>query len=1066
MMKAVLCMLILVVSTISTVAAKDVERQKPQIKSLPNRSAPLPPDLGGTAFAFPRSSVVADTFVLHAANFDAGGGPNAMGYTTVDITEQIAAFFHVADSLELNGGENGGLAPLSGYQSMWCGQAPTSAVPFCGYATLPGYGDNWDQIFITDPLAGDSASISYKVFFDSEPGYDGTVLEFTFDDGDTWNRVAVTDSFSSRTSVYDGYALPPYMTETFAFGEPGATDVRIRFRFASDGAWSDEDGMWPTDGAIIFDDITVQTWNGGVPSVSNTEDFEAAPPSPSTNIVGIWTGRGAVSYGDFAALYPGVSVAQGDPCLFVGTFLWGFFDDPINTPYLCHTPNPLPGQGAMPFGIEGEGSSFGGGYYNSTGGLYMSNEIWSPVFANTGEGDEYLLKFKVYRDLPLDNLQFFVWHVRTWKDGCPGWWKDSNFVFYGGGRDWLSNTTSIGAHIDSDADHIQIALGAVDMCGVWCNVFGSGTCHSHAPLFDDVALLRVASFGPQIVVRHIDLFQDNFAEDGTLTGTARADAANDILPYYGSPGILPGDSVTMTITDLGADVGGGPAAYCYVRVQNSTDPKSGAGLGSMDTRSGLAGPRWPHKGSWTDANSKVWEILQMDSVTTSGGSVIGGRYCVDLNDGLFVPGDTIHYFFGADLDATAGNGNESYWHRALDGQGPNRATSNREEAAASPCEFTILPAGGYNRGGDILYVDDTDDRGGPAQLLFDSAFELLAMRNEVDRYDVLGPSSAVGNSLASRVKSNLNQINSVYKSIIWNTGNLSSGTLGDGTGSPEKSDDFALLEQFLRLSDKGPGLYLSGDNIAEEWNWLSGSSAIVMRTTQIPFDLADGDHHNYGEPVSPTLTAAPGSYFQHLGVPDVLIAYGGCPLINNFDVITPTGTSIEEFPYPNAGPGVGRSAIISNQFLNSANETATIVLSGFSYHYIRDASIQSPPARVEHLEDILNMMGHINYFPTTGAPDDGAQFVNALGANYPNPFNPVTTIKYSIKERAHVSLKVYNAAGQLVKTLIDGVQSPDEIKPLRWDGRNDTGHSVSSGVYFYKLETKGFAKTKKMVLLK
>ena len=74
--------------------------------------------------------------------------------------------------------------------------------------------------------------------------------------------------------------------------------------------------------------------------------------------------------------------------------------------------------------------------------------------------------------------------------------------------------------------------------------------------------------------------------------------------------------------------------------------------------------------------------------------------------------------------------------------------------------------------------------------------------------------------------------------------------------------------------------------------------------------------------------------------------------------------------------------------------------------------------------------------------------------------------KYGIKERAHVSLRIYNAAGQLVRTLVDEVLAPDQVTPVEWDGSNNAGQAVSSGVYFYRLVTKNFSQTKKMVLLK
>ena len=65
-----------------------------------------------------------------------------------------------------------------------------------------------------------------------------------------------------------------------------------------------------------------------------------------------------------------------------------------------------------------------------------------------------------------------------------------------------------------------------------------------------------------------------------------------------------------------------------------------------------------------------------------------------------------------------------------------------------------------------------------------------------------------------------------------------------------------------------------------------------------------------------------------------------------------------------------------------------------------------------------------------------------------------------------MTLRVYNIAGQLVKTLVDEVQNPSGIRSVEWDGHNNQGQPVASGVYLYRLVTKNFIKTKKMVLLK
>jgi hypothetical protein len=192
--------------------------------------------------------------------------------------------------------------------------------------------------------------------------------------------------------------------------------------------------------------------------------------------------------------------------------------------------------------------------------------------------------------------------------------------------------------------------------------------------------------------------------------------------------------------------------------------------------------------------------------------------------------------------------------------------------------------------------------------------------------------------------------------------------------------------------------------------------------------------------------------------------YGGCPLVNDFDVLDPTGASIIEFPYPASGDG----AVISKQTLNSVGKTATVVMSGFSFPYIRDASLEFILARAEFLRDVLIKMGYAIGPVGTGVdPGDGPTYVNALGNAYPNPFNPTTTITYAIKERGHVSLKVYNAAGQLVRTLVDEMQSPrPEGFRIEWDGKSDAGTGVATGVYFYRMVSKNFELTKKTVMLK
>jgi hypothetical protein len=92
----------------------------------------------------------------------------------------------------------------------------------------------------------------------------------------------------------------------------------------------------------------------------------------------------------------------------------------------------------------------------------------------------------------------------------------------------------------------------------------------------------------------------------------------------------------------------------------------------------------------------------------------------------------------------------------------------------------------------------------------------------------------------------------------------------------------------------------------------------------------------------------------------------------------------------------------------------------------------------------------------------------SLSHNYPNPFNPVTSIEYSISNRQtpmHTTLRIYNIQGQLVRTLVDEPQKAGTHR-VSWDGRDNAGRQVASGVYLYRLEAGDFSKSEKMVLIR
>jgi hypothetical protein len=1006
------------------------------------------------------SSVQADTFLLGEWTFESGSACVPEGWTSVDLTMQNGCYWHIADGIELDGGDYGRLNVLSGNQSLWCGVMPDpNDDVLCGYAILPGYGNGWDQgwcmrcIEVPDT---EEVYIEYQIAWDSEPGYDYTYVEYAtkstcdslthpdFIRGRDWIELAMYDNIGTAT-VSD--TIPDTRKD----------NIKIRFHFTSDPAWSDEDGLWNTDGAVILDDLVVRTNT----MTYDSEDFEynagegGENPGDTQTADNDWECCVLTGYGDFSGIYHGLALLQEDPCIRNLTCMWSF----INGSTIDYACSGHPEQLVVP-------------YVNSRG-QYINNEIWSPQLDWIGSGSETNLEFDVYRDLWLNGLIFYIWHIRSIDaSGCPGSWKDRGWVYYGGNKDWIRPLQPVGDLISPTADKVQIALGVIDMCPWWCIVYGGYPCHSQSPMFDNVELYRVAQSGPQWSVRDIDLFQDTFPENGTSIGTGRIDMAQDILPSS-SWNIHPGDSAKVLVSDPEAGLandaytGFGPSVYFYVKRNPGPSVKPIA-----TTKVEEDAFRWPLVDS-VMAGGEKWYMFRMDTCCTEPAGPRTGpvqdAYCIDINDHYFTNGDTIWFFFGAHNAS-----NEWTWWSQFTGmvysiEDITRYRFRMEGGFHGEMEMQILPGEGIANGRGILYVDNFSGRG--AQPYFDSVFQMFGVWDEIDRFDKRGPSSLVGNSLGYHAT--VAQLHSSYRHIIWNSGDLSVGTVGDG--AVEKADDYALLFAFLDLHPNvnGAGIYFSGDDLAQELDGMTSASSQQFKNVYMPHALVTGNHatihrispYGIGEGAGTGVPPSVG-IFDHgppFGV-DTLIAYGGCPIINDFDVIAPVGLATLEMCYDPARPvDDSNPAIVAFDTLNSSGFRVATVLSGFSFHCIRDDLPKGLVDRADHFWHIMLYLGTLldSYCPVESSTPSS----NSLAQNYPNPFNPSTTIKYSVKEKAHVSLKIYNVAGQLVRTLVNGDMNAGAYTET-WNGRSNSGNTVSSGVYFYKLVTKNFSITKKMVLLK
>ena len=106
--------------------------------------------------------------------------------------------------------------------------------------------------------------------------------------------------------------------------------------------------------------------------------------------------------------------------------------------------------------------------------------------------------------------------------------------------------------------------------------------------------------------------------------------------------------------------------------------------------------------------------------------------------------------------------------------------------------------------------------------------------------------------------------------------------------------------------------------------------------------------------------------------------------------------------------------------------------------------------------------------PTSVEGTDGLPIDFRLAQNFPNPFNPSTVINYTIPQALNslqVNLEIFNLLGQKVKTLVDAKQVAGEHS-IQWNGKNESGNLVTSGVYLYRLKAESFVEMRKMMYIR
>ncbi|MDZ7332982.1 MAG: T9SS type A sorting domain-containing protein, partial [candidate division KSB1 bacterium] len=132
------------------------------------------------------------------------------------------------------------------------------------------------------------------------------------------------------------------------------------------------------------------------------------------------------------------------------------------------------------------------------------------------------------------------------------------------------------------------------------------------------------------------------------------------------------------------------------------------------------------------------------------------------------------------------------------------------------------------------------------------------------------------------------------------------------------------------------------------------------------------------------------------------------------------------------------------------------------YRYV-DRSIEVGETYSYKLEDVSISGEKTQHDPITVMVERPKSF--KLAQNYPNPFNPTTMIEYQLPEQTHVTIVIYNMLGQEVRSLVDEIK-PAGYHSVIWNGLDNSGGMVTSGVYYYRMTTPSFNEVKKMVLVR
>jgi hypothetical protein len=935
-----------------------------------------------------------------------------------------------------------------GDYALWCGSDSIwDGYPVeCGtWASPPGYGDQWNciaQLTLPDSFdVANGCTLFFDPRYDTECKYDYFYVDLW--DGSVWLTLARFNATSNNpgdecgvpnggnpdfwgntdtdrlTNVdWQERSSPPW--PAFVAGiDPGqylyTSGPMFRWRFVSDGAWSDADGTGNTDGGAWIDNVRV--WGD---AIRYEEDFES---------------------GVLDTAYWSTPDAEGV----------------IDQWHIVHDPDP-PYEGgdggdrttcrldssqvyrARPEGGYPSGSPWRNGWFY---------RLMSPSLPLLDSGcfvqyDSYQCASEVTCDYPENGVRFYSGAYGIW---CP-WIYEPSYIPTGCWFWSFDRTSDWERYVPAAAESVQYCWDLRDVGTPWDFCWGKhkGTDYQ----IDNVSMGFYDADATLFSARGIDMLQDMFFTDLCAFNSHFDAYDEDTLDYYA----------------------GGAHPYraesqLYVEVRDNDLIQSVALFGSLDEgASWVSVPmaqRWP------------WNPREPD---------LGGEYYATLCPSDFSlaewdTGTVVWYY----VKCTDQLNDEEYYPRSADPSSPNHTGAEKDYF-----EFSILPLyPADHTDTKILLVDGfgrTEYDYSPCLSRVDNVVPLEDIYMQTltdagycfDKYDISGGGSNVHVHY-------LCTWNTDYDAVVWFTGPYYSNYLFDAEAQRAMRDYLSLGGKVVLLGNRtafsaAPESEGGAGEDSMGGEFLSGiMGADYLDEMASPFE-------------KPYVYCAGVESLTVLGAPaaidfDTLLVYRECPY--NFyrdmswikaeevppadyvvqplvEVLNPDVPEADMVTYSEYR-SVGQSVLVNFDLCGSVNHSSTYCSGGDPIAPAYNAGVYE--GRVELMRLILE---DVFGLPPSGGGMAGNRDIPGraygwhLAQNAPNPCISSTQIRFELPHKSGVSVTVYNALGQKVRVLLDEIAEAGEHS-ISWDGRNAYGQRVSSGVYFYRLHSRGFTTTKKMLVV-